>query len=122
LFSFSIRFFKRLRSIQRKLSSYEEYRRDVIHRWGKEEVSRIEAELWIATQQVVYHRRESTILPKYKQSRRNAYLGLLVLRARIANYTLNHRVECRYVGRFVFGVEEVIEVQSIRPAQANRPG
>jgi hypothetical protein len=45
LFSFSIRFFKRLLSIQRKLSNYEEYRRDVIHRWGKEEVLRIEADL-----------------------------------------------------------------------------
>jgi hypothetical protein len=45
LFSFSVRFFKQLLSIQRKLVNYEEYRRDVIHRWGKEEVSSIEAEL-----------------------------------------------------------------------------
>ena len=44
LFTFCMRFFKRLMSIQRKLSNYEEYRRDVIHRWGKEEVSRIETE------------------------------------------------------------------------------
>jgi hypothetical protein len=45
LFSFSARFFKRLLSIQRKLFNYEEYRRGVIHQWGKEEVSSIEAEL-----------------------------------------------------------------------------
>jgi small basic protein len=43
--SFSIRLFQRQRSIQRKLVNYEQYRRDVIHRWGKEEVSRVEAEL-----------------------------------------------------------------------------
>jgi len=45
LFGCSIRLFRRLLSIQRKLSNYEEYRRDVIHRWGKEEVLKIEAEL-----------------------------------------------------------------------------
>ncbi len=45
LFAFSVGLFKRILSIQRKLSNYEEYRRDIIHRWGKEEVSKIEAEL-----------------------------------------------------------------------------
>ncbi len=45
LFAFSVGLFKRILSIQRKLSNYEEYRRDMIHRWGKEEVSKIEAEL-----------------------------------------------------------------------------
>ena len=45
LFGCSIRLFRRLWSIRRKLSNYEEYRKDVIHRWGKEEVSKIEAEL-----------------------------------------------------------------------------
>jgi hypothetical protein len=38
LFSLSILLCKRLLSIKRKLSNYEEYRRGVIHRWGKEEV------------------------------------------------------------------------------------
>ena len=42
LFSFSILFSKRLLSIKRKLSNYKEYRKDVIHRWGKEEVSKID--------------------------------------------------------------------------------
>ena len=42
---FSICLFKRLRSIQRKLANYGEYRRDVIHRWGREEVSKVEAEM-----------------------------------------------------------------------------
>jgi hypothetical protein len=45
LFAFSVGLFKRILSIQRKLSHYKEYRRDIIHRWGKEEVSKIEAEL-----------------------------------------------------------------------------
>jgi len=45
LFAFSVGLFKRILSIQRKLTNYEEYRRDMIHRWGKEEVSKIEAEL-----------------------------------------------------------------------------
>ena len=45
LFAFSVGLFKRILSIQRKLSNYEEYRRDMIRRWGKEEVSKIEAEL-----------------------------------------------------------------------------
>ena len=45
LFASSVGLFKRILSIQRKLSNYEEYRRDIIHRWGKEEVSKIEAEL-----------------------------------------------------------------------------
>jgi hypothetical protein len=45
LLSFSVHLFKRLLSIQRKLSNYEEYRRDIIHRWGRDEVSQIEAEL-----------------------------------------------------------------------------
>jgi len=45
LFAFSADLFKRILSIQRKLSNYEEYRRDMIPRWGKEEVSKIEAEL-----------------------------------------------------------------------------
>jgi hypothetical protein len=45
LFALSVGLFKRILSIQRKLSNYEEYRRDIIHRWGKEEVSKIEAEL-----------------------------------------------------------------------------
>jgi len=45
LFAFSAGLFKRILSIQRKLSNYEEYRRDMIRRWGKEEVSKIEAEL-----------------------------------------------------------------------------
>jgi hypothetical protein len=45
LFSLSIFLCKRLLSIKRKLSNYEEYRRDVIHRWGKEEVSKIETQL-----------------------------------------------------------------------------
>ena len=45
LFGCSIRLFRRLWSIRRKLSNYEEYRKDVIHRWGKEEVSKIEAQL-----------------------------------------------------------------------------
>jgi hypothetical protein len=45
LFAFCVGLFKRILSIQRKLSNYEEYRRDMIHRWGKEEVSKIEAEL-----------------------------------------------------------------------------
>jgi hypothetical protein len=45
LFSLSILLCKRLLSIKRKLSNYEEYRRDVIHRWGKEEVSKIEMQL-----------------------------------------------------------------------------
>jgi hypothetical protein len=40
--SLSIRLVKRISSIQRKLSNYEEYRRDVIHRWGREEVFKIE--------------------------------------------------------------------------------
>ena len=31
--------------LESPLSNYEEYRRDIIHRWGKEEVSKIEAEL-----------------------------------------------------------------------------
>jgi hypothetical protein len=62
---------------------------------------------------------EFTTLPKYKQSRWNAYLGLFILRARIADYTLDHRIECWYVGRFEsFGVEEVIQLQSTSPAQA----
>jgi hypothetical protein len=45
LFSLSMFLCKRLLSIKRKLSNYEEYRRDVIHRWGKEEVSKIETQL-----------------------------------------------------------------------------
>jgi hypothetical protein len=45
LFAFSVGPFKHILSIQRKLSNYEEYQRDIIHRWGKEEVSKIEAEL-----------------------------------------------------------------------------
>ena len=45
LFASSVGLFKRILSIQRKLSNYEEYRRDIIHRWGKAEVSKIEAEL-----------------------------------------------------------------------------
>ena len=45
LFGCCIRLFRRLWSIRRKLSNYEEYRKDVIHRWGKEEVLKIEAEL-----------------------------------------------------------------------------
>jgi hypothetical protein len=45
LFALSVGLFKRILSIQRKLSNYEKFRRDVIHRWGKEEVSKIEAEL-----------------------------------------------------------------------------
>jgi hypothetical protein len=45
LFSLSIFLCKRLLSIKRKLSNYEEYRRDVIHRWGKEKVSKIETQL-----------------------------------------------------------------------------
>jgi uncharacterized membrane protein YdbT with pleckstrin-like domain len=45
LFAFCVGLFKRILSIQRKLSNYKEYRRDMIHRWGKEEVSKIEAEL-----------------------------------------------------------------------------
>jgi hypothetical protein len=45
VFASSVGLFKRILSIQRKLSNYEEYRRDIIHRWGKEEVSKIEAEL-----------------------------------------------------------------------------
>jgi hypothetical protein len=45
LLSFSLHLLKRLLSIRRKLANYEEYRRDIIHRWGKEEVAKIEAEL-----------------------------------------------------------------------------
>src|SRR5712691_5583602 len=45
LFASSVGLFKRILSIQRKLSNYEEYRRDIIHRWGKEEVSKIEARI-----------------------------------------------------------------------------
>jgi hypothetical protein len=45
LLTFSVGLFKHILSVQRKLSNYEEYRRDIIHRWGKEEVSKIEAEL-----------------------------------------------------------------------------
>jgi len=41
----SIRLFKRLILIRAKLSNYEEYRRQVTKRWGREEVSKIEAQL-----------------------------------------------------------------------------
>src|SRR5262249_20633534 len=43
--SISVRLFRRLISVRRKLANYEEYRRDMIHRWGKEAVSKIEADL-----------------------------------------------------------------------------
>jgi hypothetical protein len=43
-FGFSVRLLRQLLSIQRKLSNYEEYRRDIIHRWGKDEVANIETE------------------------------------------------------------------------------
>ncbi len=41
----SIRLFKRLILIRAKLSNYEEYRRQVTKRWGREELSKIEAQL-----------------------------------------------------------------------------
>jgi hypothetical protein len=41
----SLRLFRRVSSIERKLSKYNEYRRDVIHRWGKEAVLNVEADL-----------------------------------------------------------------------------
>ena len=41
----AVRLFKRLFSVRKKLSNYEQYRRDIIHRWGKDEVARDEAKL-----------------------------------------------------------------------------
>jgi hypothetical protein len=59
-------------------------------------------------------------LPKRKQSRWYPYVGLFV--TWIDDYTLDHRIERRCVGRFkFFAVEDVIQLQSTSPPQAKRP-
>ena len=102
LFAFSVGLFKRKLSIQRKLSNYEEYRRDMIRRLGKGGSFKDRSRIVNAC----VHR-QPVLLPKRKQSRWYPYVGRFVTLS--ADYMLDHRIERRYVGRFeFFGIEGVI--------------